>query len=61
MLWDLNIENVDKTFLKYSVMIYMKDGRKSDVCYFLPFASKKKFINFKVSYIVKRFTSIIDN
>lgn len=28
MLWDLNIENVDKTFLKYSVMIYMKDDRK---------------------------------
>lgn len=42
MLWDLNIENVDKTFLKYSVMIYMKDGRKSDVCYLsLPYASKK--------------------
>lgn len=62
MLWDLNIENVDKTFLKYSVIIYMKDGRKSDVCYLsLPYASKKKFINFKVSYIVKRFTSIIDN
>lgn len=42
MLWDLNIENVDKTFLKYSVMIYMKDDRKSDVCYLsLPYASKK--------------------
>lgn len=42
MLWDLNIENVDRTFLKYSAMIDMKDGRKSDVCYLsLPYASEK--------------------
>lgn len=62
MLWDLNIENVDKTFLKYSVMIYMKDGRKKWCMLFeFTLCKQKKFINFKVSYIAKRFTSIIDN
>lgn len=43
MLWDLNIENLDKTFLKYSAMMYMKDGRKSDGCYLsLPYASSSQ-------------------
>lgn len=33
MLGDLNIENLDETFLKYSAMMYMKDSGKSDGCY----------------------------